>query len=251
MKLKYTLSSVIYLITFFALSAAMQIARANSADPAPSAELLYKIKSSQKGIPVSGDAKINWKVSEISSGKRTYQLKSETSVSLFGKILVTSSKGNIDEQGLTPDLFTEKRFRRDQTQTSFDRQKQQILFSGGEASIAIKGGEQDRLSVTWQIVALAREAGSKLSIGQEWKMMVAGVHDADLWLFKVREKMTLRTEIGEVDVIHVLRAPPADAPGQQLELWLAPAFEYYPVRISFVDANGDRIEQKISKIQTN
>lgn len=222
---------------------------ASNIDPAPSADLFYKIKSSQKGIPVNGEAKIQWRVSDGAAGKKTYSLNSETTVTLFGKILLSSSKGKVDETGLVPDEFLEKRFRRTETQTSFDWTNKRVSFSSGEPSLALKGREQDRLSITWQIVALARQAGARLIPGQEWKTVVAGTHDADPWSFKVQEKLSLRTELGDIEVIHVLRAPPTDAPGQHLELWLAPSLEFYPMRIRFSDDNGDRIEQTISRIQ--
>jgi hypothetical protein len=242
----HSLSRFIWFCFCIALSAS---SFAKGTSPAPSAELTYKIKSSQKGIPVSGEAKISWKIIDGLNNQKNYDLNSETKVAIFGKILTSSSKGTINESGLAPEQFLEKRFRREQTKTIFDRQSKLIKFSGGEPQLPLRGGEQDRLSVTWQVVALARHAGIKLNNGQEWKIIVAGVHDADPWLFTVKEQMRIHTDLGDVDVVHILRAPPVDDPGQQLELWLAPAFDYYPVRINFIDANGDRIEQKISSIQ--
>ncbi|MBC3882378.1 DUF3108 domain-containing protein [Undibacterium sp. LX40W] len=236
-------------ICFFLCALFSTSCLANGINLAPSAELIYKIKSSQKGIPVSGEAKITWKINDGVNNTKNYDLLSETSVTLFGKILTSSSKGTINESGLVPEQFVEKRFRREQTKTIFERQAKLIKFSGGEPDLALRGGEQDRLSVTWQVVTLARQAGSKLSNGQEWKMIVAGVHDADPWIFTIKDQMRIHTDLGDLDVVHILRAPPVDSPGQQLELWLAPAFDYYPVRINFIDANGDRIEQKISRIQ--
>lgn len=224
-------------------------ALASNVNPAPSADLIYKIKSNQKGIPVSGEAKIQWRLLDGAGEKLRYSLASETSVSLLGKILSTSSAGQVNDNGLVPELFIEKRFRRQQTQTNFDKRNKQIIFSGGEPPVPLKGGEQDRLSVTWQLVALARYAGEQLRNGLEWRMTVAGVHDADIWSFQILGKTTLRTELGDVEAIHILRAPPSDALGQHLELWLAPSLDYYPVRISFTDNNGDKVDQRISKIQ--
>jgi hypothetical protein len=49
----------------------------------------------------------------------------------------------------------------------------------------LKGGEQDRTSATWQLIAYARAAGDKFKPGSEWKMFVAGRRDAEPWSFKV------------------------------------------------------------------
>jgi hypothetical protein len=222
---------------------------AKAVDLAPSAELVYAVKSSQKGIPVSGEARVSWQVKDTLNGGKTYRLSSETSVALFGKILKTSSTGVLDSFGLAPEKFMEKRFRRDEASTSFDRQNKTITFSDSDLSYPIKGGEQDRLSATWQLVALARSAGESLQAGHEWKMFVAGLRDADPWVFKLIEINKIQTALGELEVLHILKAPPPDAKTQHIELWLAIALDYYPVRISFQDANGDKVEQKIVSIK--
>jgi hypothetical protein len=224
-------------------------AHAKTLNLAPSAALVYAVKSSQKGIPVSGEAKVSWQVKENTGAAKTYRLNSETSVAIFGKILKTSSTGNIDQFGLAPEKFLEKRFRREEASTTFDRQTKIISFSDSDLSYPIKGGEQDRLSATWQLVALARSAVEPLQAGHEWKMFVAGLRDADPWVFKLIEINKIQTALGELEVLHIQKAPPPDAKSQQIEIWLATSLDYYPVRISFHDANGDQVEQKIVSIK--
>ncbi|MBR7800721.1 DUF3108 domain-containing protein [Undibacterium fentianense] len=216
---------------------------------APNVELVYSLKSSQKGIPVSGEAKISWKWSESSETGKQYQLSSETKVALFGKILQSRSQGQIKTSGLSPERFSEKRFRRNETITYFDRQTKTLRFSESDLHYPLQGGEQDRLSVTWQLVGFARAAGEQVQIGKEWNMLVAGTRDADPWSFKVLDFDKLDTAIGELKVMHIRKAPPADAQGQQLDLWLATELDYYPVRIRFQDGNGDLLEQKIISVQ--
>ena len=225
------------------------MAQTKSFDAPPSAELVYAVKSSQKGIPVSGEAKVIWQLKELADSGKAYSINSETSVAIFGKILKTSSVGQIDRHGLAPEKFLEKRFRRDEASTTFNRQTKTISFSEADLSYPIKGGEQDRLSATWQLVALARAGGERLEVGHEWKMFVAGLRDADPWTFKLVEINRIKTALGELDVLHIVKAPPPDAQAQQVELWLAIALDYYPVRISFHDANGDQVEQKIVTIK--
>ncbi|MBC3873688.1 DUF3108 domain-containing protein [Undibacterium sp. LX15W] len=215
---------------------------------APSADLLYSLKSSQKGIPVSGEARINWQVIESESQAKLYRLSSETKVPLFGKILTSSSNGSIMDFGLAPDRFIEKRFRRAESTTYFDRDRKLIHFSESDLTYPIQGGEQDRLSATWQLVALVRNHAEQNKVGREWKMFVAGQRDADPWVFTLMEYTKIKTALGELDVLHIVKAPPPDAQGQKLELWLASNFDYYPVWIRFQDSNGDQLEQKIISI---
>lgn len=213
----------------------------------PSAELIYTLKSSQKGIPISGTAKVSWQ-QEQKDQKRTYQITSETTVMLFGKILNTSSVGEIKESGLAPQLFQEKRYRRPLSTTNFNHVSKRITFSESELSYPLKGGEQDRLSATWQLVALARSSSEPIKPGQEWSMFVAGLRDGDPWTFKVVGLSTMTTVLGDIEVVQIRKIPHPDSPTQQLELWLAKDHDYYPVRVSFHDANGDHVDQRLKSI---
>jgi hypothetical protein len=215
---------------------------------APSADLLYSLKSSQKGIPVTGEAKVYWQIKDQDLPTKKYRLSSETKVALFGKILNSSSYGSIQEYGLAPDRFVEKRFRRAEATTYFDRDKKTIHFSESDLVYPIQGGEQDRLSATWQLVGLVRQQREQNKPGQEWNMFVAGLKDADPWTFKLVEYSKIQTALGELNVMHIVKAPPPDAQGQRLELWLATEMDYYPVRVRFQDSNGDQVEQKIISI---
>ena len=241
-----------YLLSFSLLAASLcwlPIAHAEKLNFAPSADLVYSLTSSQKGIPVSGEAKVQWQIKEQDSQTKKYFLSSETKVALFGKILSSSSQGSIQEYGLAPDRFIEKRFRRAEATTYFDREQKTIRFSESDLVYSIQGGEQDRLSATWQLVGLVRQQGEQNKLGQEWKMFVAGLKDADPWAFKLVEYSKIRTALGELNVMHIVKAPPPDAQGQKIELWLASDMDYYPVRVRFQDSNGDQIEQKIISIR--
>ena len=237
--------SLVIFITSFGLHTSSY---AEKVKLAPSAELVYSLKSSQKGIPVSGEAKINWQVFDSDSSTKQYRLSSETKVALFGKILVSSSTGTVMDFGLAPERFIEKRFRRAESTTYFDRERKIIHFSESELTYPIHGGEQDRLSATWQLVALVRQQAEQNKLGREWKMFVAGQRDADPWVFNLAELTKIKTNLGELDVLHIVKAPPPDAQGQKLELWLASNYDYYPVWIRFQDSNGDQLEQKIITI---
>lgn len=217
----------------------------NNINLAPPAELHFNIKAKEKGIPVSGEAIVKWQLND----KQNYSVITETRVMLFGKILDASSYGSIDEHGLAPEKFVEKRFGKAESITSFNRTNKTIQFTESTETYPIKGGEQDRTSATWQLVTLARAANDKFKAGSEWKMFVAGRRDAEPWSFKVSGTETLSTPLGELATIHITKAPPPDSKGQQLEIWLAPKLEWYPVRLKFSDADGDTVDQVISSIK--
>ncbi|MDY7540067.1 DUF3108 domain-containing protein [Undibacterium sp. RTI2.1] len=212
----------------------------------PSATLEYTIKAKQSGITLSGDASVMWK-----TGNQRYSIITETRAMLIGKILDVSSVGGVDSYGLAPEKFNEKRLGKPETITNFNRKgdKKSITFSESAERYPIKGGEQDRSSATWQLVGLARAAGDKFKPGSEWKMFVAGRRDAETWSFKVMQRETLATGMGNLMTVHVVKLPPPNSKSQHIDLWLAPALEWYPVRVLFSDVDGDYIEQLIGQIK--
>ena len=211
---------------------------------APSADLVYSIKAKQRGISLSGESVSNWRV-----GDGKYSLLAETKAALFGKILEQRSEGTVDDYGLAPFQFVEKRFRKDAVTTTFKRDSKTIVFSEGDESYPLKGGEQDRNSTVWQLASVARAAPEKFVPGSEWTFFVAGGRDAEPWTFKIVKEEKVATGQGEVHAIHLVKAPPPNKQGQQVDLWLAPSLEWYPVKVTFADADGgDYVEQTLQKI---
>lgn len=210
---------------------------------APPAELSYAIKANQKGLRLEGNAVMRW-----STADRKFSATNETRAMLVGKILDAKSEGVIDSYGLAPSSFVEKRLRKEATTTSFDRAARTIRFTGSERTYPINGGEQDRNSVIWQLVAVARAAPAKFKPGSSWTFFVAGQRDAEPWTFKVDKQEKLRTPLGELNALHIARVPAADSRDQRLDIWLAPQREWYPVRLRFSEDNGDFIEQTVEAI---
>ena len=224
--------------------ASQAAAPARAFDVPPSADLKYAIKAEQKGLSLDGEATVKWR-----TGDGKYTLSSESRASILGKILENRSEGLVDEDGLAPEKFTEKRFRKDPYTVTFDRDARTISFTEGKLSYPIKGGEQDRASVPWQLSAMARGMPGKFVPGSEWRMVVAGRRDAEAWVFKVAKTEKLRTPMGQLDAVHLVKAPSAGSKEQQIDIWLAPAHEWYPVRVRFSDHDGDDVvEQTIAKI---
>jgi hypothetical protein len=211
----------------------------------PSADLSYSISAKQRGFTLSGDASLSWR-----QGDGKYAISTDSRVAMLGKLTENRSQGTIDAFGLAPNEYYDKRFRKEAVTANFDREAKTIGFSDGKQSYQIKGGEQDRVSVSWQLIALARAAKDKFKAGSEWNFFVVGPHDADPWTFRVigREKVQAGAAIGTVDAIHVLREPPPGTKDQTLDIWLAPSLEWYPVKLRFVDNDRDYVEQTLEKV---
>jgi hypothetical protein len=215
----------------------------HAVDLAPSAELTYSLMARQSGFSLNGKAVITWR-----AGDGKYLVNAESRVSLLGKITENRSQGAIDSFGLAPAEFYEKRFRKEPTTSTFDRVAKTLSFSDGDQTYPLKGGEQDRASVTWQLIAQARAAGDSFKAGSTWPFFVAGRHDADPWTFRVLKREKISTPMGDFDTVHVMREQNAAIKGQTLDLWLAPAQEWYPVKLRFSDDDKDFVEQTLEKV---
>jgi hypothetical protein len=212
-------------------------------DLPPSADLDYSIRAKQSGFSLEGSATLKWLVTDHS-----YSIAMETRAMLLGKIIDTTSHGTIDEYGLAPVDFTEKRISKDPSTTTFNRHSKTISFTQSSETYPIKGGEQDRSSIIWQLIAIARGAPNQFKPGTEWKFFVAGQRDAEPWTFKVVNEEKISSSLGDINAVHILRASPPGARVQQLDIWLAPSHEWYPLRLRFTDPDGNTIEQTLEKI---
>jgi len=209
----------------------------------PSADLNYDLSARQRGFGLKGEALIAWR-----AGDGKYSVSAESRMPLLGTITEDRSSGSIDAYGLAPNEFHEKRMRKAPTTATFDREAKVLRFSESKQVYPLKGGEQDRVSVTWQLAAVARAAGDKFRAGSEWPFFVAGRRDGETWVFKVVKREKVRTGLGEVDAVLVARQPLADKKDQTLEVWLAPRHEWYPVRLRYADGGKEQIEQTLASM---
>lgn len=209
----------------------------------PPADLDYAIRARHSGVTLDGNSLVKW---QTTAGK--YQVHVEARAMLLGKIQTSTSEGAIDAFGLAPATATEKRFRKSATTVAFNRDTGVLSFSASAQTYPLKGGEQDRASITWQLVGNARAAAKKFIAGSNWPYFVAGRTDAQAWNFIVGKTEKVTTPMGVIDAIRVARMQPAGSDEQQLDIWLAPALEWYPVKIRFAEEGGEVIEQTLQKI---
>ncbi|MNR80691.1 hypothetical protein D3C72_114170 [compost metagenome] len=231
------------LIAGSASTALAQTAAKRGVNLPPSAELSYAINANQRGLALNGTAILHW-----STDKSTYSITSETRAMLLGKILEAKSEGVVDASGLAPLTSTEKRYRKDPTTVTFNRETKTISFSASEASYPIKGGEQDRNSVVWQLATIARSTPNKFKTGASIPLTVVGQKDAEAWTFKVKKAEKIKTSTGELNTVKVSRVVTDGGKDQQLDIWFAPSMEWYPARVRITEPEGDFIEQTLNKV---
>ena len=208
--------------------------------PPPSAELKYDVKALRDGKTVYGNGKISWK-----STGGTYEIDGEAGV-LFFSVLTFKSEGSLDEQGITPLRYSEKRFRKSATNTHFQREAKRISFSASTVQYPRNGGEQDRASIIWQLVALGRADPAQFGDGLD--IFVAGVRDGDTWHVQVLGQEQITVGGASINAWHLLRTPRAGSFDTQVDIWLAPTRDWYPVKLRQTERNGDYLDMSMSSI---
>ncbi len=210
----------------------------------PSVTLKYDVQhANAEGQKTYGHGTIRWQV----DGER-YVIEGDAGV-LFISALSFSSSGMIDSQGVAPELYREKRFRKSEINTHFNRERNQISFSASEKSYPRAGGEQDRASIIWQLAGIGRGDSEKITVGAEIPLFVAGIRDGEIWTMRVIAEEEIDTGTGKLRSWHFLRTPKPGSFEQTLDLWLAPQLDWYPVRLRQTEANGAWLDMSMTSLQ--
>lgn len=212
-------------------------------NPPPSAQLDYAIRADVMGLVLEGTSQINW----VTDASNKYALQLETRTALTGVLLTDRSDGGFDRYGMAPSKYSMRRFRKEPAIASFDRKAGQINFAGNGEPHTLQGGEQDRASVLWQLLSTVR-ARPTLTPGSKWTYFVAGHRGGEPWTFQLKDKQKVPTGLGELEAWHFAHVPADKKTTTQVDIWLAPSQEWFPVKIRFSEPNGDYIEQSLNKI---
>lgn len=211
-------------------------------DLPPPVELKYEVKKVPVGgSPMYGNGSISWQ-----STGTSYQVLGEAHV-LFISLFNFKSEGVVGDFGVTPILYSQKSFHRSETDTHFNRdERNSISFSASTVSYPIKGGEQDRGSIMWELAAIGRGDPEKFVPGAQIDLFVAGVRDGDIWSILVADQEEIETGDGKTLAWHVVRTPRAGTYDQKIDIWLAPQFQWSPVKIRYTDKNGDYLDMSMT-----
>lgn len=211
----------------------------NPVSLAPSAVLTYKMTGSAKGLDYHANAELVWR----HEGSR-YDARMTVSVLFLGARSM-SSVGEVSADGLAPTRFTDKS--RSEYAAHFEPDKGQITFSANTPPAPWVRGAQDRVSVFLQLGGLLAGNPAAYPVGTTVAVLTAGPRSADTWTFRVEPSETLNLLLGEVATVKLARQPQREY-DQRVEVWLAPALGYLPVRNKITQSNGDFIDQQLSAL---
>jgi hypothetical protein len=220
---------------------------ASAAQGANSAQASHGVKFS---VPPSGDLQydtfyngvrnqpgtIHW-----TSDGRTYDMVVSVPLPFVGTFSY-SSHGHVDAFGIAPDQYIEKRGRRAEDVTIFNRATKQIGFTRTPETLALPDGAQDRFSMVMQLASLVRGDPGAYTPGVTREFYVADNNNGEIWPIETIGDETLRIPGGFVDARHFMRLPRREGDRRRIDVWLAPSLGWLPARIVQTEPNGTQVE---------
>jgi Protein of unknown function (DUF3108) len=199
-----------------------------------SARLKYEVQAMSKGLPYQASAELLWR-----HDGAEYEARMEVSAFLVGSRTQTS-QGRVGPSGLVPLRFANKT--RSEQAAHFDYPGNRIRFSANTPDAPLLPGTQDRVSVVLQLSALVAGDPALYSPGSRISLPTVGQRDIDTWVFELQPAEQLSLPGGEQMALKLIRQPRREF-DITVEIWLAPAQGYLPVRIKLTQANGDFVDQ--------
>jgi hypothetical protein len=160
--------------------------------------------------------------------------------------LAYESRGRLTAGGLRPEHFTTQRVRSGKSEdatAAFDWDAMTAMIDNPQRSVALPAGAQDMVSFMYQLGLTPLAPGRiELPITNGWKL--------ERYELEVGAEEFLQTPFGALRAVPVKQVR---RPGQEsIELWLAPAYRWLPVRIRFFDRQGEPSgEQLVSEIRVS
>ena len=178
---------------------------------------------------------VDW---SIDPDKATYELWLRT-VDPAG-LLDLRSTGTLKSFGIAPDNYIEKiEIANRELRADFDWKMSAVSFAGRGAGqpVAFGEGTQDPLSLQFHLPLLAQAYPWRFSPGSEVTFAVAR-RNVEQYSFVVEGFEPTRIDGTDVITLKIDRKRGLDA-SRRVEIWMAPEFQWLPVRLRFTDTNDE------------
>ncbi|MBT2334206.1 DUF3108 domain-containing protein [Variovorax paradoxus] len=161
---------------------------------------------------------------------------------LFKTIRSQHSTGRIGPTGIEPARFSESR--KGELASHFLRDQGQVMFSNNAPSVPLLPGAQDRLSVVMQLGGMLAGDPGRYPAGSRISIQTVGPRDAGVWVFNIEGEEQMTVPAGDYAVRKLTRTPRREF-DDKIEIWLAPALGYLPVRMKQTQPNGDFADMQL------
>ncbi len=175
-----------------------------------------------------------------------YRLSTEARASglmswIWRGTLIQTSEGMVDEGGLVPLRYVERRGDRSPREASLPPGEARVRFGDGRA-VPAPFGTQDRLSILLQIgLTMVSAPGAPAGTVLQWPLLASSRVEASRWRVEGEEAL----EIGEKTVV-TTRLRKLGEPGQSdasIDVWFAQGGDPWPIRLRFSESGGRTLDQ--------
>jgi hypothetical protein len=208
-------------------------------------QILYELYLGNDRLNV-GRTQQSWEI----TGER-YRLASVSETTGFAAIfsrqrLAYESNGRLTASGLKPERFTTERMRGGKTEKAaadFDWAAAAATVGDPPRSVALPADAQDIVSFMYQLGLAPLTPGRiVLPVTNGWKL--------ERYDLEIGGEEQLQTPFGLLRAVPVKQIRRQDQ--ESIELWLAPAYRWLPVRIRFYNREGEPSgEQLVSEIRVS
>lgn len=204
---------------------------------APSMRLRYAVSGRTREQAVAGQAELVWQ----HAGARY-----EATLTQEGHGLTRRSQhsaGQLTAQGLVPERYAARA--RHEEAVHFEHASGRAVFSANRPATALQAGAQDRLSLLLQLGARIAAQPQAHPPGTHLDIQTATTRDALVWRFRIEGREELVLPGGHLQTLRLVRLPLGTFE-PELEIWLAPALDYAPVRMRLTQPAGDSLDYQWS-----
>lgn len=199
----------------------------------PRFRLEYLAQAARGPLTLEGENELEF---SIEGGR--YLLRSVTRSLLFSA--EQQSSGEVRGALLVPHDYRERSARRPPRTMHIDWRADRVSFSSNsEGTTTTQPQLQDRLSLLVQAGQQLRAQQSRGAV----VLPVAGTRHVSTYRFEPRGSESLELPAGRFDTLRLER--PLDAEHDGLEVWIAPALCWLPVRLRFTDDRGQVIQNQL------
>ena len=202
-------------------------------------QLDYQVKGQYKGLNYNASGELTWHFEA-----ERYEAQSTVKAFLLGS-RVHTSVGHVTPQGLAPERFGDRS--RTEKAAHFDYATQRIRYSRNSADATLRPGTQDQLSVSLQLALMLQAQPSAYVEGQALSLPVSNASYTEDWTFQIGPLTELELPAGTVTARLLTRSPRREF-DKTLQVWLAPAVGYLPVRLRITEHNGDFVDQLLDSL---
>jgi hypothetical protein len=166
---------------------------------------------------------------------------------LYSGVLTQSSAGQVGDNGLMPEHYSEQRGKRAERHATIDRTRNEVRFSDGNARASPVPGMQDRLSALVQLGLIARAAPERFAAGASIDMPELSMKGVIATRYRSLGAKVLETPDGVLQTIHLERVLPRNQNDPRIEIWLGRDHQFLPVRVRLTDENGRVLDQLFTR----